>query len=117
MESHGFERLTDDKRWNAPGVDDIWRNPKPPPDYVIAEYKYGSGSLGMTKDGLQMSDDWLFGVRTGRDRLGEAVGRAQADQIVSSMQRGQAEKWLIQSTEEAQRRMMLDINGKVIGAQ
>jgi filamentous hemagglutinin len=115
MESRGFERLTDDKRWNAPGVDDIWRNTKPPPDYVITEYKYGQSKLGLTRDGLQMSDDWLFGVNTGRDRLAEAVGRAQADEIVASMQRGQVEKWLIQSTEQLQQRMVLDVNGNVLG--
>jgi UDP-N-acetyl-D-mannosaminuronic acid transferase (WecB/TagA/CpsF family) len=62
-----------------------------------------------------MSDDWLFGVNTGRDRLAEAVGRVQADEIVASMQRGQVEKWLIQSTEQFQQRVVLDVNGNVLG--
>jgi hypothetical protein len=97
MESRGFERLTDDKRWNAPGVDDIWRSTKPPPDYVITEYKYGQSRLGLTRDGLQASDDWLNGVVTGRDRLKAALGESEALNVRISMDNGRVEKWLLRS--------------------
>lgn len=115
MESRGFERLTDDKRWNAPGVDDIWRNPKPPPDYVITEYKYGDGKLGVTRDGLQASDDWLNGVVTGRDRLKAALGEAEALNVRISMDGGRVEKWLLRSDPDGGlTKDLLDAAGKVV---
>ncbi|GHT71180.1 hypothetical protein AGMMS50239_40220 [Bacteroidia bacterium] len=43
------------------GIDGIYENATPPPKYVIDEAKYGTSQLGMTKDGPQMSDDWIKG--------------------------------------------------------
>lgn len=115
MQNAGFERISGDKRWNAAGVDDIWKNTHPPPDYVIAEYKYGSSGLGQTKDGLQMSDDWLSGEKTGFDRIEHAVGHDQADDILSSLRRGQVEKWLVRTDDNGVvSKAVLDSAGKVL---
>lgn len=49
---------------------------------MIAENKYGSSSLKpKTKDGPQMSDDWI----NGRNRLDNAVGVEKADLIREEM--------------------------------
>ena len=100
MEKRGFEKLSGDKGWNAPGLDDLYRNPHPPPDYVIAEYKYGTSDLGRTTDGRQMSDNWVLGKKSGRDRLGNAVGRIQADKVRDALDAGKVEKWLLRVTED-----------------
>ncbi|ATA92411.1 cytosolic protein [Capnocytophaga canimorsus] len=48
----------------------IYQNATPPPKYVIVESKYGSSTLNpKTKDGPQMSDDWI----KGSDRLEKAI--------------------------------------------
>lgn len=75
------------------GIDGVWKNPKPPPDYVISETKYGSSRLGTTKDGKQMSDQWID------RRLNDAVGRAEANSIRKSMLEGKVEKWLLKVDE------------------
>jgi len=41
------------------GIDGIYRHPNPPPDFVITEAKYNTSPLGKTKDGKQMSNDWV----------------------------------------------------------
>ncbi len=41
------------------GIDHIYNIDKPPPDIVVVESKYGSGKLGMTQDGKQMSEKWI----------------------------------------------------------
>jgi hypothetical protein len=117
MQQAGFERISGDKRWNAAGVDDIWKNTKPPPDYVITEYKYGSSGLGQTKDGLQMSDDWLNGRVTGRDRIKDAVGESEALDIDLSRERGGVEKWLLRVDESGGiSKLVLDGAGKTISS-
>jgi hypothetical protein len=73
----------------GPGIDGVWENPKPPPDYIISETKYGSSKLGYTKDGRQMSDKWID------RRLDKAVGKAQADKIRDAQLEGRVEKWLL----------------------
>lgn len=115
MQKNGFEKMSGDKRWNAPGTDDIWKNSKPPPDYVITEYKYGSSSLGKTADGKQTSDDWLNGVNTGRDRIGDAVGEAEAGRIKDALDTGQVEKWLLRVDDTGNvKKQLLDAAGNVI---
>jgi len=76
------------------GIDGVYKNPSPPPDYVITEVKYGTADLGMTKDGKQMSDSWLT-----RERLIDKVGEENADAIRQSAKRGNVEKWLIKVDE------------------
>jgi hypothetical protein len=75
------------------GIDGVWKNPSPPPDYVISETKYGSSQLGKTKDGPQMGDKWID------RRLDKAVGKAEADKIRDSMLEGKVEKWLLKVDE------------------
>jgi hypothetical protein len=75
------------------GIDGVWKNPSPPPDYVITETKYGSSRLGNTQDGPQMSDNWID------KRLDKAVGPKEADNIRDSMLDGKVEKWLLKVDE------------------
>jgi hypothetical protein len=76
------------------GIDGVWKNTSPPPEYVISEAKYGSSKLSTLKDGTkQMSDTWVD------DRLDKAVGRRMANQIREAIQNGDAEKWLLQVDE------------------
>jgi hypothetical protein len=118
MQKNGFEKISSDKGWNAPGVDDIWKNPNPPPDYVVTEYKYGSSGLGNTRDGRQTSDGWLNGINTGRDRVADAVSFEESIKIRNSMEAGATEKWLIRVDELGNvSKQVLDSSGKVIGGR
>jgi filamentous hemagglutinin len=116
MQKNGFEKISSEKGWNAPGVDDIWKNPNPPPDYVVTEYKYGSSSLGSTKDGVQMSDDWLAGVSTGKNRIDSALGIEDALNVNESMKAGAVEKWLLRVDEAGNlTKQVLDSAAKSVG--
>ena len=82
-ENQGYERISLDRvtDLNAPnhqGIDGVYYNPDGEPPYVIAEAKYGSGKLGTTLDGPQMSDPWI----KGRNRLANAVGKDMIDEIM-----------------------------------
>src|SRR5699024_6787231 len=57
------------------GIDELYQNTNPNSKvkYVVDEAKFGGGRLGMTKDGKQMSNDWLMGSRTGNNRILDAV--------------------------------------------
>jgi hypothetical protein len=57
------------------GIDGVYENPDGKPQYLIADSKYGSSQLSETKDGKQMSDEWID------KRLDEAVGKEKADEI------------------------------------
>ena len=94
------------------GLDGVYHNTLPPPDYVITEAKYGKARLGMTRDGKQMSDDWLT-----KRRLIDKVGEENADIIRQSLRRddGSVEKWLIRVSEDGSARMTkLDKFGKAM---
>ena len=111
----GMERLTNDKAWNAKGIDDIYKNPHPPPDYVVVDHKYGYGKLGKTLDGKQMSDDWINGINTGRDRLESAVNSRKREDILNSMQKGQVEKWLLKIDDSGNvKKVVLDKAGNTV---
>jgi hypothetical protein len=93
------------------GLDGVYRNTIPPPDYVITEAKYGKAKLGWTKDGKQMSDGWLT-----PGRLAEKVGEADAKAIRKAMRNDSVEKWLINVREDGSARMIkLDENANKIG--
>ncbi|MDD3361668.1 MAG: T7SS effector LXG polymorphic toxin [Hespellia sp.] len=82
FEQQGYKRVSLDKVTdiNAPthkGIDGVYHNPNGKPPYVIGEAKYGSSTLGNTRDGLQMSDTWI----KGSDRLVNSVGKDLADDI------------------------------------
>jgi hypothetical protein len=74
------------------GIDGVYRNPNPPPDYIITEVKYGSSQLEKNlADGTnQMDDLWVM------RRLRDKVGFEDAIKIENSMEKnGGVEKWLI----------------------
>ena len=75
------------------GIDGVWKHHCPPPDYIITEAKYGKSRLSMTKDGKQMSDNWVRGSK----RLNKAVDDdVLANEVRKSMRRGRVEKRLHQ---------------------
>src|SRR5699024_2618592 len=53
------------------GIDGLYENTNPNSNvkYVVDEAKFGSSQLGKTKDGKQMSNDWLMGSWTGNNRI------------------------------------------------
>ena len=64
------------------GLDAVYRNPNPPPDYFVADAKYGSSGLGRLVDGTQqMSPDWI------RTRLDQIFGD-DADDVLRSHEPG-----------------------------
>ncbi|MGN6529421.1 MAG: hypothetical protein ACTHL8_23760 [Burkholderiaceae bacterium] len=96
MDGKGFEKMNGDlvqvgDKPLGQGIDGVWKNGSPPPEYVITESKYGTSQLSTLKDGTkQMSDKWVS------DRLDNAVGEEAADDIRYASSRGQVEKWLLQ---------------------
>ena len=75
------------------GIDGIYEHPNPPPDYVIAEFKYNKAKLEKDlADGTnQMDDDWV------RNRLDRKVSEKEAKKIRDAMKEdGLVEKWKIQ---------------------
>lgn len=52
--------------WGEHGLDNVYKSGN---DYYIIEAKYGSSTLQMTNDGMQLSDTWIFGS----NRLKNAV--------------------------------------------
>ena len=74
MGDHGYEKLNGPPTQigdapKGPGIDGVYKNTAPPPEYVIGEAKYGSSTLGDTQSGKQMSPQWID------DRLEDAVGK------------------------------------------
>jgi hypothetical protein len=97
MNEMGYERIDRGGEYKPGrnGLDGVYKNPKPPPDYIIMEAKYNTAKLGDTLDGKQMSDSWMNGEKTGFDRLREAVGPRTADKIRESMDAGRVQKMLL----------------------
>lgn len=82
FKEQGYERISLDKVTDInakthQGIDGVYYNPDGNPPYIIGEAKYGSSTLGNTRDGAQMSDTWI----KGSDRLVNAVGKDLADDI------------------------------------
>ncbi len=96
MDRHDMEKLNGpltqlDDAPQGTGIDGVWRNPVPPPEFVVTEAKYGASDLGSLTDGTrQMSDKWIDA------RLDKAVGPDLADEIRDADARGQVQKWLLQ---------------------
>ena len=115
MQEEGFQKLNGDivKVGDpplGPGIDGVWRNTAPPPEYVITESKYGSSTLSTLKDGTkQMSDDWVD------QRLNKAVGEQTANAIRDADARGQVEKWLLQVDENGNvSKSLVDADGNIV---
>jgi len=66
------------------GIDGVYKNPSPPPDYVIAEYKYNTAGLekGLADGTNQMDDQWVD------SRLIDKVGREEAANIREAIDAG-----------------------------
>ena len=76
----GYERISLDKVSSLDdathqGIDGVYYNPDGHPPYIISEAKYDTSQLRMTKDGKQMSSNWID------NRLDKAVGKEMADKI------------------------------------
>jgi hypothetical protein len=98
MKDRGYEKLNGDpvQVGDSPkghGIDGVWENPAPPPQYVITEAKYGSSRLWMTQDGRQMSDAWID------NRLNDEVGKSTADAIREADAEGNVQKWTLRVDE------------------
>jgi hypothetical protein len=84
FEARGYKRVNLDRvtSLDAPphrGIDGVYFSEGPPPSYVVAEAKFGTGYLKKLKNGvLQMSDEWI------EDRLAAAVGKDMVDEILDT---------------------------------
>lgn len=80
------------------GIDGLYKNINKDSNikYVIDEAKFGKSQLGKTKDGLQMSNDWLTGTNTGRSRILKAVNgdKNLANEITEALKYNQVERVL-----------------------
>jgi hypothetical protein len=99
MENKGFKKLNGNlvKEGDSPkgrGIDGVWENTNPPPDYVITEAKYGSSNLNTLKDGTkQMSPEWIDA------RLDREVGPTTAAKIRDADLDGSVERWVLKVDE------------------
>jgi len=80
------------------GIDGLYENANKNSSikYVIDEAKFGSSQLGKTKDGPQMSNDWLTGAKTEKSRILKAVGGDQklANKITKALDEDEVERVL-----------------------
>ena len=76
-------------RPQGPGLDGVWRNATPPPEFIITETKTTTqpGDSPRLSKG-QMSNAWVLRGK----RLSRAVGEKQAKQIQLAMLKGQVSK-------------------------
>ena len=103
------------------GIDGIYinKNPNSNIKYVIDEAKFGKAGLSAkTRDGKQMSDSWLKGVRSGDNRILKAVNNDKqlAAGILDALQNNQVERVL--SKVDANGNVTtyrLDSDGNIIG--
>src|SRR5699024_11252550 len=98
------------------GIDGLYENTNPNSNvkYVEDEAKFGGGRLGMTKDGKQMSDDWL----KGSNRIFKAVDgdKELAIKIRIAMRKNEDEKVLSKIDDEGNvNKFKIDVNGNVYG--
>ncbi|EAA3799403.1 hypothetical protein DOQ73_24435, partial [Salmonella enterica subsp. enterica] len=97
MKELGYERIDKggDYVHGRNGIDGVYRNPSPPPDYVIMEAKYNTAGLDKLKDGTrQMSDKWI------KDHLPNAVGAKDARLIAAGLQDGSVMRVVIKISED-----------------
>jgi hypothetical protein len=95
------------------GIDGVYKNSCPPPEYVITEVKYGKAKLEKRlADGTnQMDDDWVT------NRLFKKVGPVEAMKIENAIDINptSVEKWLIRvSADGTAKATRIDSNGSPI---
>ena len=87
------------------GLDGVWKNAAPPPEYLITETKYDSAKLSKG----QMSDDWV------KKNLAKSVGEEEGLRIERAMDKGQVGKRLLHiDTHGELREYHLDERGKIL---
>ncbi|MGE1217120.1 hypothetical protein [Bacillus toyonensis] len=102
------------------GIDGLYENANPNSNikYVIDEAKFGSSQLGKTKDGRQMSNDWLKGSENGKSRILKAVegDEVLAEQITKALQRGKVERVLSKVDSSGKvKTFKIDAKGNIVG--
>lgn len=113
MKALGYERidLGGDYVHGRAGIDGIYRNTKPPPEYVIMEAKYGAARLGKTADGKQMSKGWI----EGNDRLKDALSAEDLIKVQDALDGGEVKSVLIRVEEAGKTKgRLLNSNGNII---
>jgi hypothetical protein len=101
MKEKGYEPVGNSDGNYQPGkqgIDGVYKNPSPPPDYIITEVKYGSAQLekDLADETNQMDDMWV------QNRLDKKVGLEESEKISDLMneKNGSVEKWLIRVSED-----------------
>src|SRR5699024_12045428 len=102
------------------GIDHLYENTNPNSNvkYVVDEAKFGGGRLGMTKDGKQMSNDWLMGSWTGNNRILDAVDGdfRLSNKITDALRNNQVERVLSKVDSSGNvKTLKLDLEGNEIG--
>ncbi|MCC2379525.1 cytoplasmic protein [Bacillus wiedmannii] len=102
------------------GIDGLYENTNAESKikYVIDEAKFGSSQLGKTKDGRQMSNDWLKGSETGKSRILKAVegDEVLAEQITKALQKGKVERVLSKVDSSGKvKTFKIDSKGNIVG--
>ncbi len=120
LESIGRDILTSPDDSIVKGIDGLYKNNNPNSEikYVVDEVKFGSSKLEKTKDGLQMSADWLTGAKTGNNRILDAVDgdKKLASAIEKALKRGQVERVLTKvDSKGVTTTFRLNEEGKIIG--
>ena len=120
LESIGRDVPTSPDDSIVKGIDGLYKNNNPNSEikYVVDEAKFGSSKLGKTKDGLQMSDDWLTGTKTGNNRILDAVNgdKKLASTIEKALKKGQVERVLTKvDSKGVTTTFRLNAEGKIIG--
>ncbi|MCM3197933.1 hypothetical protein QYF54_10335 [Bacillus cereus] len=102
------------------GIDGLYENANAESKikYVIDEAKFGSSQLGKTKDGRQMSNDWLNGAKTRKSRILKAVDGDMklSIKITNALKKGEVERVLskVDSTGNV-KTYRIDAKGNIIG--
>ncbi|TKI53727.1 hypothetical protein FC756_22450 [Lysinibacillus mangiferihumi] len=102
------------------GIDGLYENANTESKikYVIDEAKFGSSQLGKTKDGPQMSNDWLTGSETGKSRILKAVegNKSLATKITNALEDGKVERVLSKVDSNGNvKTYRIDADGNIMG--
>ncbi|WP_283750354.1 T7SS effector LXG polymorphic toxin [Bacillus cereus] len=102
------------------GIDGLYENTNAESKikYVIDEAKFGSSQLGKTKDGPQMSDGWLTGLKTEKSRILKAVDgdKKLADKITKALERDKVERVLSKVDSSGKvKTFKIDAKGNIVG--
>ncbi|MGE7874926.1 T7SS effector LXG polymorphic toxin [Bacillus paramycoides] len=102
------------------GIDGLYENTNAESKikYVIDEAKFGSSQLGKTKDGPQMSNDWLNGAKSKKSRILKAVDGDMklSVKITNALKKGEVERVLSKVDSSGNvKTYRIDTKGDIIG--